>query len=201
MISVTKVVGKLLSSNMYILFEEITNICWIIDIGDFNTLMKHLPSNAYVKGLFLTHGHFDHIYDINKFHAQFPDATIYTSKYGVLQLQSEKKNFSYYHGTSVVYCGNLDKIHILEGNEIIYLSNMVNIHVLSTMGHCPSCLTYYTKTYLFTGDSYIPGTEVVTKLPNGDKEKAALSYKIIKQLSIGRIICPGHDLNKWESFF
>lgn len=44
------------------------------------------------------------------------------------------------------------------------------LYVIETPGHCPSCLTYYTDNYIFTGDSYIPNVKVVTKLPYGDKK-------------------------------
>ena len=39
MLQVNKVVGSVLSSNMYILFEEDTHDCWIVDIGDFYLLI------------------------------------------------------------------------------------------------------------------------------------------------------------------
>lgn len=52
------------------------------------------------------------------------------------------------------------------------------LYVIETPGHCPSCLTYYTDNYIFTGDSYIPNVKVVTKLPYGDKKKQRLLLNI-----------------------
>ena len=61
MLQVKKVVGSILSSNMYILFEESSSDCWIVDMGDFHALKEALPKSIRIKGLFLTHGHFDHV--------------------------------------------------------------------------------------------------------------------------------------------
>ena len=45
MLQVKKVVGSILSSNMYILFEESSSDCWIVDMGDFHALKEALPND------------------------------------------------------------------------------------------------------------------------------------------------------------
>ena len=192
MFHIEKIVGKYLSSNMFILFETETSNCWIVDIGDIHSLKQKLPLSANVKGLFITHGHFDHIADINLFHNTYPNSSIYTSEYGMEQLFSDKKNFSLYHEQSTSFIGKKEDIIILNDQDYIQLSNDIYLNVIATPGHCPSCLTYYTDNYIFTGDSYIPRVKVVTKLPKGNKIQAEESIRKIKELAKKRIICPGH---------
>lgn len=196
MLQIKRVCAEILSSNMFILFEEGCSDCWIIDIGDYKALSHELPKNPNIKGIFLTHGHFDHMADINKVYDLFPNCIIYTSEYGREQLLSAKKNFSYYHKTSTEYYGDVELISILKDGDEICLSNNHILKVLATPGHCPSCLTYYTDKYIFTGDSLIPGVEVVTKLPKGNKKLASISIEKINNLAMDRLICPGHDLTK-----
>lgn len=199
MLRVKKVVGSILSSNMYILFEESSSDCWIVDIGDFCALKKTLPAFACVKGLFLTHGHFDHIAGVNDFHKMFPEAVIYTSKYGKEQLYSDRKNFSYYHGKSVKFEGEESSIYLLsDGDEIVLFKNAV-LKILATPGHCPSCLSFFTSQNLFTGDSFIPGAKLVSRLPGGNKIQAKKSLERILQLSQNRTIYAGHDIDNWNS--
>lgn len=202
MLKVEKIVGKVLTSNMYTIQEVSTTNYWIVDIGDTQELCRHLPKDANIKGLFLTHGHFDHIAGINEFHQKFPLSKIYTTPYGVEQLYSDKKNFSIYHEASTVFTGDKDCIVVLHDQDTISLGSQNNIlNIVATPGHCPSCVTFYTKEFIFTGDSYIPGAQVVTKLPRGNRIMAEESLRKIDILCKNRVICAGHDIDKWVTLF
>ena len=52
---------------------------------------------------------------------------------------------------------------------------------------------------LFTGDAYISGVKVVTKLPNEDRKQAKQSIDKILQMAQGKMICPGHGEMKLNS--
>lgn len=192
MLQLKKIVGSIFSSNIFLLSDGNTSDYWIIDIGDFEALKTKLPQNAQVKGIFLTHGHFDHLADINNLYNNFPELLIYTSEYGVEQLLSDKKNFSFYHEKSTIFSGSKESIVVLNNNDKIKLFDDIYLNVITTPGHCPSCLTYYTDNYIFTGDSYIPDIKVVTNLPKGNKIQAQESVEKIKALMGNRTICPGH---------
>ena len=60
-------------------------------------------------------------------------------------------------------CSNVDEVMLFENTTL---------KAIATPGHNPSCLCFEVGEYLFTGDSYIPGTKVVTNLPGGNKELA-----------------------------
>lgn len=198
MIQVNKVVGNLLSSNMYIISEEGSHDIWLVDIGDFVNLSFCLTDEQKVKGLFLTHSHFDHIGGILEFKNHFPSCKVFTSEYGKEALASSKKNFSLYHESPMNYEG--DDVCVVHDGDTVELFQGVNMNIIETPGHCPSCLTYYTDELIFTGDSYIPGVAVVTKLPKGNKADAEKSVERILELAKTRTILAGHDPDKWESW-
>lgn len=197
MLLVKKIVGKLLSSNMYLLFEKGIADCWLIDIGDFSALAEELLEGLKVKGVFLTHSHFDHMAGINGLCKDFPNCKVYASEFGREALYSDKKNFSIYHEQSVVYEG--DDIEILHDGDVVKLFDDIELNVIATPGHCPGCLTYYTDEYVFTGDSYIPGVPIVTKLPRGSRAHSKASVENILELSKTRTILAGHDKDRWVS--
>ena len=180
-------INSIFNSNTYLIEDEDYDYCWLIDIGDTDYL---IDKSLNIKGIILTHSHFDHIYGINKIIEKNHDCKIYISEYGKNALFSDKLNMSKYHGTPLT-C-NSDNICVLNEGDKIDLYPDITLNVLATPGHCPSCLTYYTDKYIFTGDSYIPGIKVVTNLPKGNKIQAQESVEKIKRLTENRDICPGH---------
>lgn len=190
MLKVKKIINNIFSSNTYLLFDDNYFYCWLIDIGDFNKVADAIPVGVQVRGVFLTHTHFDHVYGINALHRAYPDCRVYTSEYGKVALFDEKKNFSKYHEAPFVYEGT-DVLVVNEGN-CVELYPETSMKVYSTPGHCPSCLTYVAGNWVFTGDSYIPDVKVVTKLPGGDRIIAKQSLDKILQLAEGKVVCAGH---------
>lgn len=190
MLQVKQIVNSIFTSNTYLVFDSEYDYCWLIDIGDFKKVAEELPEGVKVKGVFLTHTHFDHTYGINSLHKAFPQCQVYTSEYGKEALYDDKKNFSKYHEASFVYEGT--GIVVLKDEDCVELYPGVCLTVYETPGHCPSCLTFMVENLIFTGDAYIPDVKVVTKLPKGNKSQAQESVKKILKLSKGMIICSGH---------
>ncbi|KAA6337837.1 Hydroxyacylglutathione hydrolase [termite gut metagenome] len=118
---------------------------------------------------------------------------------GIKSLYDPKLNRSfymadYYDSMNDFILNFDDNVHELkEGNRIELWQN-IELEAMETPGHDWSCLTYKIDKYLFTGDSYIPGISVFTKLPKSNKEKANESLIKINELQIkdSLIICPGH---------
>ena len=190
MLHVRQVINNVFASNTFLISQDDGRDVWLVDIGDYDKVASILPSDAKVRGLLLTHTHFDHIYGINELCMNHPECVVYTSEYGHLALKSAKKNFSFYHEHPIEFNGG--NVFVLKEGDILTLFQGISLSVYSTPGHCPSCLTYITENCIFTGDAYIPGVAVVSKLPRGNKELSLLSKERIIQLSLGKVIFPGH---------
>jgi glyoxylase-like metal-dependent hydrolase (beta-lactamase superfamily II) len=116
---------------------------------------------------------------------------VFASEEGKKGLSSAKLNLSLYHEDPIEYSGS--NLHILAESDKVELFQNCFLVTLETPGHNWDCLTYKVGKYLFTGDSYIPGIEVVTKLKGGNREASKKSIqKIVKSFSKKTIICPGH---------
>ena len=191
MLTVKSAVGKVMGSKVYALSDGISNDYYLIDIGDFDATRSILPKGANVRGVFITHGHHDHIMGINALKEAYPDCVVYASDECALMLASAKLNLSMYLEMSMVYTG---EVTILHDSDSVPLYDGINLTSIATPGHNPSCLCYEVGNYLFTGDSYIPGVKVVTNLPGGDKKVAQESMGKILGLTKGKTICPGHGL-------
>lgn len=190
MLAVTSAVGQVMSSIVYALSDGISNDYYLIDIGDFDAARSLLPKDANVRGVFITHGHHDHIFGINSLKKAYPDCVVYASEECAWMLASAKLNLSMYLEMPMEYVG---EVTILHDGDIVPLFEGIYLTAIATPGHNPSCLCFEVKNYLFTGDSYIPGVKVVTNLPGGNKRQAQESLKKILRLVEGRKLCPGHN--------
>lgn len=143
-----------------------------------------------VKGVLLSHGHFDHIYGLNRVVELNPQVRIFTNEEGVKMIVDPRKNMSLYHETPFSFIHS-DKIEVVEDEEILKIEDL-QVSAMFTPGHHPSCITWLMDDCLFSGDSYIPGLQVVTNLPRGNKLHAEESMQRILQVMGNRTICPGH---------
>ena len=191
MMTVTQIVNSVFTSNSYILSgATVEGIYWLMDIGDVNPILETIPLGGMIKGVFLTHTHYDHLYGINQLVSRFPECIVYTSLYGKEGLFSDKLNFSRYHDDPIVFSGS--HIHVLKEDDHIEIFPGIQLNVLDTPGHDRSCLTYYTENVIFTGDSYIPGLKEVTSFPHSCKQDAEASVQKILTVAAGRDLYPGH---------
>ena len=101
---------------------------------------------------------------------------------------------SKYHDSPYVI-EDTSNVKTVRDRQAVKLFDSVDAIVVFTSGHNPSCITWIIGNFLFTGDAFIPGIKTVTKLPGGNKYEAEISEAIIRNLSIGRRIYPGHELN------
>lgn len=188
--NIVRIVNSLFTSNTFVLTDESSQDCWLVDVGDIEPIMKEI-GDKQVRGLFLTHAHYDHIYGINRLVEYFPECVIYTSLHGKEGLFSDKLNFSRYHNEPIVFQGK--HIEVLnDGDEILLFPNVL-LKAIYTPGHDWSCMSYYTNEVIFTGDSYIPKIKVITSFPKSNKIEAKVSLDRILKFCKTRDVYPGHN--------
>lgn len=189
---ITRIVNSVFESNTFILSKINSRDVWLIDIGDINPIVNILSSTQTIKGVFITHTHYDHIYGINKLIELFPDCKIFTSENGRKGFLSAQYNFSRYHDDPIRFENK--NITILRQGDTVQLTNQDTIKVYETPGHDWSSLVYQLgNKALFTGDSFIPGLKVITTFPKSDKEESKKSIKKIESLlTENTMVYPGH---------
>lgn len=184
--------NSILNSASYIIKNNEAGECWMVDCGDSSPILA-LSEGLNLEGIFLTHAHFDHIYGLNDIVKHHPEARIYTNEPGALMLVDEKRNMSKYHDSPFILS---DKaiIEIIKDDMGVMLDENLCAKAFFTPGHNPSCITWMIGDWIFTGDSYIPGFKTVSNLPGGNKSDIIKSDKLIKELIVGKIVYPGHNL-------
>ena len=194
MVQIKEIVNSIFTSKTYILHKDGEKKAWLVDIGDIDTVQSFLiKKQLIVAGVFITHGHFDHIYGLQSLMNHYPDCKVYISEYGKEALASDKLNMSRYHESPVKYDGdNIVIVH--EGETMKLFEHEPEIQFYETPGHNPGCLTMIIGNFVFTGDAYIPSIGANTQIRYADKELAKMSLDRILNLAKGKIILSGHQV-------
>lgn len=156
MIQIKEIVNSIYTSKTYILYREGERKAWLVDIGDIEPVTDFCKEKGLsIDGVFLTHGHFDHIYGLNSLMEQLPKCRVFATEYCKKTLASDKLNLSNYHGSSFCYeGGNVVVVH--EGDRMVLFDEEPMMSFYETPGHNPGCLTMVLGDLIFTGDAYIP---------------------------------------------
>ena len=163
-----------------------------MDIEDVEPVLEYLNDEHFaVKGIFLTHAHFDHIYGLEALVVHYPQCKVYVTEYAKQALASDKWNMSRYHGDCIYYDkDNVVVVH--EGESLKLFEDESQMVFYETRGHNPGCLTMVMGDIIFTGDAYILGVGANTRLPRSNKEQVEESLNRILKLAEGKRILAGH---------
>jgi glyoxylase-like metal-dependent hydrolase (beta-lactamase superfamily II) len=184
----------MLGTNCYIVTDEETRKCAIIDPGgDASAILDYVESNQLTPAaIFLTHGHFDH--------------------YMALEAVLEETGAPAYISANDANTGNQRDQHKIsdDGSLGRYAEGDVmkvgglEFTVLETPGHSPGSVTLKCESALFTGDTLFRDSCGRTDLGEGSMEILLASLRRLSALDGDYEVYPGHadssTLNRERSF-
>ncbi|MGL5417094.1 MAG: MBL fold metallo-hydrolase [Clostridium sp.] len=180
---VEKIVTGLYEENTYILIDEETKECAIVDPGDEeNRIVQKIEDlGVSPKYILLTHAHFDHVGAVEGL----------MNKYNI-PFYMHKNEEEYVKNDSTVF-GNLkeaDKF-VKEGDKII-LGN-TEIKVIHTPGHTQGGVCYLADNKLISGDTLFNGSVGRADFPGGNMEELLSNIKSkLFVLDSNIEVYPGH---------
>ena len=177
---------------------------WVIDPGDYSNFLKNriISQNLQLKGILLTHGHFDHILGIKILTQHFPDADIcihpsdaqYIGEGGLKKLHSflQQVDPSLLEVVKDIEHDFPHPTHLFKDREVI---SGCELKVLHTPGHTSGGVCLYSERdgILFSGDTLFQNTVGRTDLPTGSTQDLITSIKTkLLTLNPRTIVYPGH---------
>lgn len=189
---IEKFVIGIVSTNCYLVENEETKECFIVDPAACPTeLVSHLKKQGLKPvGIILTHGHFDHILGIDGFLKEFP-VPVYAHGEEENLLNDPSLNASAVYGAGYTFS---DAQYLRDGQRIALAH--LDIEVRHTPGHTPGGCCYYMpeEGVLFSGDTLFFGTVGRTDLPLGDSDllMASIREKLMG-LPEETKVYPGHS--------
>ncbi len=189
MMRIDKIVEPYFGQNMYMLVDEESKKCAVIDPGGavdkiFNYINKNSLELVYV---ILTHGHGDHIGAVNTIRAK-TSAKVVAHKDEKELLSDNRKNLSY-----SMHCGpqELDADIYVSDKEKLELGNL-KLSFIHTPGHTKGGMCIRVNDDMFTGDTLFAGSIGRTDFFGGDYKQLQKSLKKLAKYEDNVKVHPGH---------
>lgn len=178
--------------NCYVIEED--GDCFIIDPGSQREKILDFvkEKNLNVKGILLTHGHFDHTGEIDLF-----PVPVYIHESEKDFLNDDELNLSMPFGVRLNYKSKLSgiSVRLLKDKEKIDLNGNI-ISVIHSPGHTKGHVCYYyeKEKTLFSGDVIFFHSAGRTDFPTGNDNELYKSVSVIlDSFDDDVVICPGHE--------
>lgn len=184
---IIKHVSRYMQANCYLVDYDGNGI--IIDpCVNANIVLKNYEGN--IKGIFLTHVHFDHFEEIKSYLKN--DIKIYMHKLGFDKLFDPMKNCSIYANNQISINLPKDQIIFVQDGLNIEISKNFNVKVIATPGHTDCGVCYTVNDHMFTGDTLFKNTVGRTDLYSSNTAKMYDSLSKLNHIKSNYFILPGH---------
>jgi len=186
--------GGIASTNCFLVADEVAKVAVLFDAPD-HTVAAVLDGAAKVGwdvvGLWLTHGHFDHMADHALVTERYPNARVLIHELDepkLLQPAVQTRMFS----LPFTIPPRKADAHVTDGQKLAIGS--LQVEVIHTPGHAPGHVMYHipAEKVLIGGDLIIGGAVGRTDLPDSDEADLVRSIQRVMQLPGDTRLLPGH---------
>lgn len=184
---IVKISTGVLSVNTFLLINEETNECIIIDSGEDYQTIKSASKDLGVtaKYLLYTHAHFDHIGNAHLF--QKDGLKAYISDIDAKKLGTDEHLGFMYRRNFTSFTP--DKT-FCDGEELDLLG--IKIKVMLTPGHTTGSVCFIVQNNIFTGDTLFMDSIGRTDFPSGDYVTLEKSVRKLYKLQGDYNVYAGH---------
>jgi len=183
--------GGIAATNSFLVADEIEKKAVVFDAPDHTTspLLDAAQKESWeIIGLWLTHGHFDHVADHQVVTSRFPAAKVLIHKLDEPKLLKPGATFA----LPIRIPPRKADAYVEDGQKLKL--GRYEFEVIHTPGHAAGHVMYYcaSEKVLFSGDLIIGGAVGRTDLPDSSYDDLVKSIRRVMQLPGATKLMPGH---------
>lgn len=181
----------LLDENTYLIVDEDTNECAVIDPGYFgNDITNTIDTYGNLKYILLTHGHFDHFNAVNEYKNKYPNSIFYAPLKDKMLIEGgNEKEFASF-GYTVNNCTFPDE-YISEPFSLELGNSILNF--IDTPGHTAGGMCIVSGNTIFSGDTLFRLSVGNTSFATGNWKELVKSIQTkLYSLDDNTLVYPGH---------
>ena len=184
---ITRIEGDILASNVYVISNG--RECFIVDAGVKLNVLKQYVRGQKVLGVFLTHGHYDHIYYLEDYLSEF-GCKAYASEFAKEYICDADKNLSKIFYNHEMEIKNLSKVNFLCADGTIKIGDF-EIEYFQLGGHSKGDMVFVFEKNLFVGDLILGDSIGRIDMYGGDKNAMIKSLDFLENYDY-KIMYSGH---------
>ncbi len=206
---VERYVNELMTSNCYIVVDEVSKSCVVIDPGSEKSLREIEYINT--RGLkpdyiIITHEHTDHNWGVNSLRKAFPDIKLVCSEECSKHIAKANKAYFLFYYDDPKYSYEVEPADILIKGQISHLDwRDHDIEFLFTPGHSFGSMCVKIENMLFTGDSIMPYPPYFNGRDSNRDDWDESIHMVLENCGEDIIVKPGHGepltLGEWKVNF
>jgi hydroxyacylglutathione hydrolase len=179
LITFTTIPVTSLDQNCRVITNTLNKECVVVDPGgDVDVIAAHLTKHGLaLKGIYLTHSHFDHCGGVAALLRCYPDTPLYAHPQEK-GFRSRVKDVAMMYGLGPSFENSPEPTTYLSGGESLEIVG-AKVKVLFVPGHAPGHICFYfpEEKSLVAGDTLFAGSIGRTDLPYGDPDLLLRSIK------------------------
>ena len=205
MLKIERFVNQLMTSNCYIVIDDKTKKCIVIDPGSEKSEreIRFIRDNELTLDyILLTHEHTDHNWGVNALREAFPSINLVCSEECNKYVAKANKAYFLFYYDDPTYSYEIEPADIIiKGKTEIMEWSGDKIRFMMTPGHSFGSMCVGIENMLFTGDTIMPYKPYFNGRDGNEEEWNSSIIKIAKVYRRDTMVYPGHGnpfiLNDW----
>ena len=207
MLKVERFINELMTSNCYVVYDEDTKRCLVIDPASEKSLREIQfieEKGLALDYIILTHEHTDHNWGVNSLREHFPESKLVCSELCNKYVKKTNRAYFLFYYDDPDYRYEIAPADVLIKEDGCLEWDGHQIRFVMTPGHSYGSMCIDIDGMLFTGDTIMPFKPYFNGRDSNEEDWKKSVSKIFASFK-DRIIHPGHgdiiNFDQWKKYF